>query len=217
MDFKELSNCDLVKLCAEKTNNALAWNEFHHRFDDRIRAMVMRYCSLKHLPGWELIDDLTNDTYLRLVKDGCKALREFRCDHENAFYTFLVFAARTAVDLYHKNRSALRRRHQKRSLDDEASQEESGLRLIDILANPYAPAPDEKLMLESLRQEVEMILEEVIGGHEKGRDKKIFLLHVYDDLTAQEISEQVSLSTQRIRNIITDIKKRLKTKRESKA
>jgi len=208
MDFKELSNNDLVKRCAEESHSRLAWKEFYHRFDDHIRSMVTRFCGLKHLYGRNLIEDLTQDTYVRLVKDDCKRLRNYIGENDKSIYSYLAFVARTAVSEYEKKENAQKRQHRKKSLYDPVDNE--GLTLIDILANPYAPLPDEKLMLESLRQEVEMILEEIIAGHEKDRDKKIFLDHVYEGLTPQQISERVALSPKRIRNIITAVKKRLR-------
>jgi len=212
MDYEGLPNNDLIKRCAEQPADRRAWNEFYRRFDDHIRAMVIRYGGLKRLYRQDLVDDLMQDAYVRLVKHDCKALKNFRGENENAIYTFLAFTARTAVDEYAKKRNAKKRRHQDEPLDKPVSPEEGGLRLIDILANPYAPSTDEKLMLESLQQEVEMILGEIISGHEKERDQKIFLCHVYEELTLQQISERFALSPKRLRHIITEIKKRLKAR-----
>jgi len=210
MDFKELSNNDLVKLCAEESNNQLAWKEFCHRFDDHIRLKVARYSGLKRLHGQNLIEDLTQDAYVRLVKDDCKRLRNYIGENDKSIYSYLALVVRTAVSEYEKKENAQKRQHRQRSLYDPVDDE--GLILIDVLANPYAPLPDEKLMLESLRREVEMLLDEIMTGNEKERDQEIFLYHVYDGLSAQQISERVALSPKRIRNIITTIRRRIKTR-----
>lgn len=205
-EYEELSNNDLVKRCAENPRNRLAWNEFVRRFDKHIRLMVMRQCGLKHLSFQEIADDLANNVYLKLLDDNRKALRTFRGENENAIYKFLAVMAQHVVHNDWRGENAAKRRHTKVRLDST---------LFDILANPYTPSPDHKLMLESLRQEVEMVLDEVITGNEKERDKQIFLYHVYDELTPKQISERVILSAQRIRNIITPIRKRLKARRAS--
>lgn len=210
MDFKELSNNDLVKRCAEESNDRLVWNEFYHRFDNHIRLMVTRYCCLKHLQGRNLLDDLTQDAYIRLVKEDRKRLRNYIGENDKSIYSYLALVARTVVCEYEKKKNANKRRHHADPLDKPVSPEEGGLRLIDILANPYAPAPDEKLMIESLRQEAERILGAIMTGNEKERDQQIFLYHIYEELTPQQISERVALSPKRIRNIITTIRRRIK-------
>lgn len=212
MDFKELSNNALVRRCAEEPENRLAWNEFIRRFDAHLRLMVTRYCALKHLPGRNLIEDLTQDAYVRLVKDDRKRLRNYIGENDNAIYSYLALIVRTVISEYEKRKNANKRRHQDDPLDKPVSPEEGGLRLIDILANPYIPAPDEKLMLESLRQEVERLLDGIITGNERERDRQIFLYQVYDGLTPQQISERTGLSPKRIRNIITAIRRRLKAR-----
>jgi len=172
--------------------------------------MVTRYCGLKRLHGRNLIEDLTQNTYLRLVKDDCKRLRNYIGENDKSIYSYLALVVRTAVSEHEKKENAQKRQHRKKSLYDPAGNE--GLILIEILTNPYAPPPDEKLMIESLRQEVEMILDEILTGSEKERDKEIFLYHVYEGQSAQQISERVSLSPKRIRNIVTMIRRRLKAR-----
>jgi len=210
MDFKKLSNNDLIKRCAEESDNRSVWNEFYRRFDGHIRLMVTRYCGLKHLYGRNLSEDLTQDTYVRLVKDDCKRLRNYIGENDKSIYSYLALIARTAVSEYEKKENAQKRQHRKKSLYDPVDNE--GLILIDILANPYAPLPDEQLMIESLRREVEMILDEIMTGNEKERDREIFFHHVYEGLSAQQISERVALSPKRIRNIVTMIRRRIKTR-----
>jgi RNA polymerase sigma factor (sigma-70 family) len=213
MDYREFSNNDLIKRCADESDNQLVWNEFYRRVDEHVRRVVMQQCRLRHLNAQELVDDLTQNVYFRLVENNCKALRTFRGENENAIYAFLAVTTQRVVCTYWHRENAKKRRHIKVPLDEPASSGSAAderLRLIDILANPYAPLPDARLILESLRQEVEMILEELITGNEKERDKKIFLYHVYKGLTPQQISERVGLSAKRIRNIITAVKKRLR-------
>jgi len=212
MNYKELANNDLVNRCAVESANRLVWDEFYRRFDDHIRLMVMRYCGLRRLPGQTLVNDLTQDVYVRLVKDGHRVLHNFRGENENAIFTFLALTARTVVSEYEKKKNAKKRWHQEESLDKPVSPVDDGLRLIDILSNPYIPAPDEPLMLESLQQEVQALLDEAITGHEKKRDQKIFLYHVFEGLTPQQISARAALSPKRIRNIITTTRKRLKAR-----
>jgi RNA polymerase sigma factor (sigma-70 family) len=210
MDFKELSNNALIKRCAEESDNRLLWSEFYRRFDDYIRLMVTRYCGLKRAAGRNLIEDLTQDTYVRLLKDDCKRLRNYIGKNDGSIYSYLALIVRTAVSEYEKKKNAQKRQHQEKSLYDPVDNE--GLILIDILVNPYAPLPDGKLMIESLRREVEMLLDEIMTGNEKERDKEIFLYHVYEGLSAQQISERVSLSPKRIRNIVTMVRRRLKAR-----
>lgn len=207
MNFKEFLNCELVKLCAKESNNSSAWKEFVRRFDDHIRLMLMRQSHLTSLRFKAIADDLANNVYLKLLENSCNALRTFRCENENAIYQFLAVTAQRVVHNDWRRENAAKRQHTKVFLNPT---------LLDILANPYAPSPDEKLMLESFMQEVNNILDEVITDHARERDKKIFLLHVYEGLTAQEISREVGLAPKSILNIIASIKKRLGMRRGGK-
>src|SRR5258708_32262386 len=60
------------------------------------------------VPG--LVDDLTQDVYLKLCADGFRLLRECRLPHENSIFSYLKFvAARVAhahLKVLHAHKSA---------------------------------------------------------------------------------------------------------------
>lgn len=205
----ELSNIELIKLLVHSPDNSLAWNEFYRRFDDKIRLIVQRYSQMFN-PKTNL-DDLVNDFYVSLIAHDLRALKQFRGQNDNSIYTFLSHVARKVVSMDRVRLAATKRR-------TTLQEREPGLLLVDMLADPHMPNPDEKLMLESLRQEVESILDEILTNRnkERERDKAIFKMFVFEELSATNIAQRFNLSPQRVRNIIITIRKKIGEKSSKK-
>jgi RNA polymerase sigma factor (sigma-70 family) len=213
MDLKSLSNTKLVKLCAKEPSNQQAWTEFHARFHEHIRLTSARECCRKNLNAASLLDDLVQNVYLRLVQKNCKALWDYEGRSDNAIYKYLAVIAHSAVGEYWTRIRAQKRYAKEVSLEVPVSgfpDEGEPFRLSDTIRNPD-PDPDDALIRESERQEIEQRLDEILPEKSKDRDKFIFKLHFYKDFSPAQIAEQcgIPLSEKRIGNIITDIKKRL--------
>jgi RNA polymerase sigma factor (sigma-70 family) len=217
MNLKNLSNTKLVKLCAEETQNELAWAEFYARFNEPIRLALLRECRRKFLKNNraqfdESFADLVQEVYLKLVQENCKALRNFIGSNENAIYTYLAVIASNVVCGHLIKEGAVKRRAILTSLDTPvaSSQEDGDMRLIDVLPSTEPP-PDAELEEESKRQEFDILLNKVISGRSKERDILIFKLNYYQEFSPEQITQYggIPLSGKRIRNIITSVKQRL--------
>jgi RNA polymerase sigma factor (sigma-70 family) len=212
MDLKTLSNTNLVKLCAQEPRDERTWTEFYARFDDYIRLMIGRECRQKNLPHDKVFDDLVQDVYLRVVQKNCKALWNFKAATENSIYTYLAVIAHNVVCSYLIREGAQKRPRKIASLDAPvpSSQDDSELRLIDIVPSTD-PAPDAALDKESERQEIRQLLDQIITGKTKARDKLIFTLYWFEKFSPEQIAAHcgIDLSVKRIINIISAIKKRL--------
>src|SRR5438552_11419527 len=88
MDYQSLSIDELVRECAERTCPE-AWQEFICRFHRLIASVVMRACREWGVRAPDVIEDLIQETYLKLCVDNCALLRNFQSRHENAFLGFL--------------------------------------------------------------------------------------------------------------------------------
>src|SRR5258708_27924859 len=55
-------------------------------------------------PG--LVDDLTQDVYLKLCADGFRLLRECQMPHENSIFSYLKFVAASVAHYHFKVRHA---------------------------------------------------------------------------------------------------------------
>jgi RNA polymerase sigma factor (sigma-70 family) len=223
MDFKTLANTELIKLCAEAPSNGQAWTEFYARFDEHIRLMILRECREKHFskdkPQFEeIFNDLVQDVYLKLVQKNCKALWEYKASTENSIYAYLAIIARNVVRGHLTKEGAKKRRARLVSLDAPAanSSEDGELRVIDITPAPD-PGPDAGLDSESQKQELANLLDKILTGKSKTRDKLIFKLFWFEKFSPEQISLHcgIRLSPKRIINILSGIKKRLPAGRQA--
>jgi RNA polymerase sigma factor (sigma-70 family) len=212
MNLKNLSNTELIKRCAQDSSDQSAWTEFYTRFDEHIRLMLVRECRRKHLNANNILEDLVQDVYMRLVQKKCKALWDYKAANDDSIYSYLAVIAHSVVCGYLAREGAQKRRHHESSLDAPAvsSSADDDLRLIDTIRNDE-PDPDANLIRESERQEIEYQLDKVLTKNTRERDKLIFKLYFNEGFSPVQIAAQCGalLSEKRIGNIITELKKRL--------
>ncbi|MGH7456052.1 MAG: hypothetical protein ACRENG_32160, partial [bacterium] len=94
------------------------------------------------------------------------------------------------------------------------SAEDGELRVIDTIPAPD-PGPDANLDRESQKQELASLLDKILRGKSKVRDKLIFKLYWFEKFSPEQISAHcgIQLSPKRIINILSGIKKRLAARR----
>jgi RNA polymerase sigma-70 factor (ECF subfamily) len=92
MDYKSLSSQDLIQQCVSNEYSA-AWQEFVRRFTPLIAGVVARAAMRWTKASASLVDDLVQETYLKLCADEFRRLREFQSRHEDAIYGFLKTVA----------------------------------------------------------------------------------------------------------------------------
>ncbi len=86
--YSDLSSVQLVRKCAG-SNNADAWAEFIRRFQPVIAAAVLRTARLFGEPPRHLLDDLVQDTYLKLCEDNSRLLRSFEPRGDESIFGYL--------------------------------------------------------------------------------------------------------------------------------
>ena len=210
MNIKDLANNELVKLCAQHLNNRSAWMEFYARFDERIWLVTYRECKQKRIiehsvPFRQIVPDLVQDVYVRLVENNCKALRDFIGASENSIYTYIGIIAKNVVRNYLIKMGAQKRPAIDKSIDDIQSISKNWISKdkLNIVLNDRE---------EDLKEQIEVILDRQLKGRDKERNKLIFKLYMYEGFSPEEIALQkkFSLSAKRIGNIISEIKKELR-------
>lgn len=93
MDLEQLKLCDLLQKCLHVRDEYL-WAEFIRRTQPLITATIAH--RLRNCPGQiasGIVDDLVQETYLKLCENNFRPLREFKYDHENGIYGFLKATA----------------------------------------------------------------------------------------------------------------------------
>ena len=108
MDPLKLSAQELVQLCLEAKDEA-SWMEFVRRFKPLISGVVVKLMSRRGKINTALLDDLVQDTYLKICAHNFKALREFDFRHENALFGFLKVITANVVEDYYRNINSQKR------------------------------------------------------------------------------------------------------------
>src|SRR5438105_15838576 len=101
MNYTVLSSQDLLKECVTQAE-APAWQEFVRRFQPLIAGVVARTASRWGAVSAALVDDLVQETYLKLCTEEFRRLREFESRHDDAIYGFLKAVAYTVTMDYFK-------------------------------------------------------------------------------------------------------------------
>jgi len=218
VNLKKVNNTDLAKLCAQEPDNKKAWLEFYQRFDKWIWLVVYRECKAKGIINHDsqihqTVQDLVQDVYVKLVSNNCKALANFIGASEKSIYTYLDIIAKSIVRNYITKIKARKRPSIEKSLDEVFSISEKGEKILDKdIFRPTYLDVDEEFKIQIFKEEIEDILDIVLKGKHKDRDKLIFKLYLYDGFTAEDIASQscFMISSKRISNLITHIKKKLR-------
>src|SRR6266849_958310 len=107
--YAQLGNRELVAECLRGMTTE-AWEEFVRRFQPLIASVTARVARDfgNVMPG--LVDDLTQDVYLKLCADGFRLLRECRLPHENSIFSYLKFVAASVAHDHFKVLHAHKRR-----------------------------------------------------------------------------------------------------------
>lgn len=108
MDYQTLTSEQLIEECA-RNSSPLAWKEFVRRFEPLISGVVARTARQWTKTSASLVDDLVQETYLKLCTEEFRRLREFQTLYEDGVYGYLkTIAYRVTVD-YFKAQKAMKR------------------------------------------------------------------------------------------------------------
>ena len=185
---------EIISACLEPGSEA-AWQDFVRKFQPVIAASAARVVARYGPRRPALVDDLIQETYLRLCKDNYRSLREFKAQHEEAIFGYLkVIAASVALD-YFRARGTQKRRGEVEYDDCERE------------AVTSSASIERAALLKELEQR--------LATSESERDCTIFWLYYRQGYTAKDIAAIPSLGltakgvesciyrlTQLLRNII---------------
>lgn len=177
MDPLKLSAQELVQLCLEAKDEA-SWMEFVRRFKPLISGVVVKLMSRRGKINTALLDDLVQDTYLKICAHNFKALREFDFRHENALFGFLKVITANVVEDYYRNINSQKR--------GQGRQEED----LDYASaiTPIHPGQSTPIEKQILIGEIDKCLQKLAGEPNFLRDYAIFWLYYRHGLTAKAIS-----------------------------
>jgi RNA polymerase sigma-70 factor (ECF subfamily) len=168
---------NLLGLCLRTDNQAL-WGEFIRRSQPMIAGVIIKAMRRWRNPCPFIVDDLVQETYLKLCANDFKYLREFVCEHENALFGFLKVVASHVVHDHFRSSYSQKRGSGKE--DDELEQ--------ISLRTPDASASAERMEREILFHEISECFKTHAAGPNFPRDYAIFWLYYVQGYTAKAIS-----------------------------
>jgi len=194
----DLTVVELLKRCSQRPADEGAWREFVRRYHSTIKGNVTKTFHQKVRSESErkqqfpedLIDDLVQAVYARLVEDRTRALTRFVGAHENSIFQYLGMISINVVRDHFREAKAQKRPKIALSLEDlienqgDASVPEA---LSQIDGRPSISESGFSV------DEIEQALPRVVSGKHRDRDVLIFKLRYYEGLTFDEIKKVMGL------------------------
>lgn len=206
---------DLIRRCASSPGDGVLWQEFVRRFDDFLRLSAIKLLGISGHPGmrkWlEIVEDIVQEVYVRLLKDQCKALNEFRGKKEEAIFPYLYSITGRVISNYFRARRAQKRSPVEKSLDETIYGDNGDYQLGTAILPGSLQMSEAELGLAELQDEINCLLDQILRGSNKSRDKLIFQLFYYDNLTSEEIAQipGIELNPHGVEVVLSRIRRRL--------
>jgi RNA polymerase sigma-70 factor, ECF subfamily len=192
--YAELSSTELVRACAGSKDEG-AWTEFIRRFQVVIAAAVLRTANHWGEPSRAQLDDLIQETYLKLCENDSRLLRSFQPRHEDSIYGFLKVVAANVVHDHFKSAWAAKR---------GAAQTEAITEPVEIHPKVAGANGFEAVSQRIQLEQIDKVLRQVTAGKDQDRKRMIFWLRHRQGLTASEIAaiSSIGLTTEGVESVL---------------
>jgi RNA polymerase sigma-70 factor, ECF subfamily len=170
MEQEELPIRDLLHLCLGSEDQEL-WQEFVRRTQPLIANVTIRTIRRWHEPAPSLVDDLIQDTFVKLFANDRKALRSLKNEYENTIFGYLrVVAANVVHDRF-------------RQLPNKVEE-------VELTDDVLPPSPNgmDRMEFKRLKDDIHERLKSLSSSETYQRDESIFWLYYEQGYTAKEIS-----------------------------
>lgn len=176
MPYRNWSATDLVRACVGSADPEI-WNEFVARFQPTIAGVALRTARRWGETSLLVVEDLVQETFLKLCADDRRLLRVFEPRHERAFFGYLKVIAGSVGQDYFKRLHTDKR--------------EPGGHMVEL------PLAGEKVEVEACEQiereallgEIERRLSRLTLGPSGDRDCDIFWMYYRVGMSARAIAE----------------------------
>jgi RNA polymerase sigma factor (sigma-70 family) len=221
----ELTVTELLNRCCKRPPDEEAWQEFVRRYNTTIKSNVIKTFHRKsreeadrrmQFPE-DLIDDLIQAVYTKLVEERNKALERFEGEYANSIYQYLGMISVNVVRDYFREIKAQKRPKVSYSLDQLLESTGDAALLNETVSRldgrPAVPGSEGSFTTE----EIERALKRAITGRNRDRDLLIFKLRYIEGLTLEEITRVMGLGLSAISvgSILNRVIKRVKQTLES--
>jgi len=172
--FADQGDLEVLLACLADGSSP-AWEEVIRRLQPLIAGTLIRTARQWDEPSPATIDDLVQDTFLKLFAQRQSILRNVEMRHDKTFFAYLkVMAANVAHD--HYKAANARKRGSGVAVQPLEESAEPG---YDMSGNT-----EQRLLISR----VETALSRLLQGRTAGRDKIVFWLHYRDGMSASAIA-----------------------------
>lgn len=202
MQYSQMEVPQLIAVGISESSEE-AWSEFVHRSQPLIRTVITRAVRRFRNASHQLVDDLTQDVYLKLCANNFRVLRNIEILQENAFFGFLQAMASNTVQDYLRHTAASKTGG---AYELEAVEavipEDQGLR------RDASPELEREILLEK----IDTILKTLSHEPNFERDRAIFWLYYRKGLPATEIAAlpDIKLNVKDVENVLLRLTRQLK-------
>lgn len=204
MSFAQLSPEALIQMCIN--GDVTAWEEFMRRYHRLIAGVVFRTTQKWGESSSPTIDDLIQETYLKLCADDYCLLRAYDPKHPSAIFGYLkVITANVVHDRFKALHSEKRGGNQ--ILEDVTTLENrSGA--SEVFGSQHA------IEREILLREIDAHLNASLSGATADRDRTIFWLYYRQGFTTKAIASlpAIGLTMKGVESTIFRITRMVRTR-----
>ncbi len=219
-DLKRLANRDLIQQLTQAGADDPLWREFIARFRTGIRITVLRTLrtEAERTPGVdanespELIEDLTQEVFVRLLEWNRRALSRFQGRTELSAHTYLNTITVNLVRDHCKSLRSLKKPRVTASLSHPVTPEiaAEGPNYAQTLVSE-GTGPERLIAAKELREQIRVAIDQAApSASTVARDRSIFQLFFVERLTVDEIARKRS-----IRLSASGVEKRIRRIREA--
>lgn len=197
--YPAMSAEELVRACAD-SNSGAAWVEFVSRFHRPISLSILRVAHQWGDVSGTTVEDLAQETYLKLCADKCRRLLDFATVHPEATLGYIKTIAANVTHDYFKSQNSEKR---------GAGKVRESLDYGDPPGtSKFGHAADE-IEHHVLLMQLEQIVTKCSAGPEQERDQMIFWLHYRQGMTAKSIAAlpTIGLTRKGVESVILRLKR----------
>lgn len=179
-----MSGEELIQACAEGRDGA-AWEEFVARFQKPISLSIKRAACKWGKDPAQFVDDLLQETYLKLCANRCRLLLEFARQHSDE--AALGYIKTIATNVTHDHFKSAHT--QKRGADES----EQWLEDFDAAVHSGSFGSPEAMDREVFLKQVDHQLQDCATGSNQERDCLIFWFYYLQGMSAKAIAALVTI------------------------
>lgn len=197
MNWQELSDRELVEQCLRSMAQE-PWSEFLRRFQPLIARVASRTIRRWTRPNRDLIDDCVQSALRKICENNCRAMRDFRWQHENSFRGFLKKVASNLVQDHFRKYPPTRIEEDLEEVGPEA-----------VKTDTFAKSVEMEALVDKLTRCLQKLLS---AEADFNRSLAMFLLYYRYGLTAKEISGLYPLTVKAVENTLLRLGRIAKTR-----